>query len=388
MRYRERQSLIAEAISRRPGIERLPSSGLQRELAGFIAEKYRGSRLGLDEKRKLTQELIDAMRGLDILEALMRDPEITEIMVNAPDRIFVERSGIIEQSPLNFDDSEHLKSVLIRCFGRANRLLNEQRPIASLRFPDGSRLQAMLPPASPLSPAMSLRRFTGIRADMAELVKRKSLTEEAAEFLCQEVRRKQNIFISGGTGSGKTTFLNALSTVIPPGERIVTIEDTLELRLPTLKNVLRLEAREAAPDGKGAISLEDLIRSALRLRPDRIIVGEVRGHEAYAMLEAMQSGHPGSMSTGHANSPEAMLERLALLLLLRCELPWSALLRMLCGSLDYLVQLERSGQGRRQLRGIYKPMMRGEHQIICLPIFERENKDANAELRRVRPVEK
>lgn len=372
--YKDRQALIAKALLSQPGIETCSSWELKRVLAEFVGQEYEGSDLSLQAKQDMARSLYNTMRGLDILEDLVEDPEITEIMVNGPDQIFVEKEGRVSKAPLAFDNGDHLLRMIHRCFGRANRNISEQKPLGALRFEDGSRLQAVLPPASPDGPALSLRRFRNFRPQLKELVQRDSLTPELASFLSVAVKQRKNIFVSGGTGSGKTSFLNALSGAIPKDSRVITIEDTAELDLQGVPNLLRLEAREAGPDGKGALSLETLIRAALRLRPDRIIVGEVRGEEAYAMIEAMRSGHPGSMSSGHANSPEDMLDRLALLLLLRLDLPWVAVRRMLYSSLDYIVHLERLSSGKRQVHSVVAPQVRSETDCLLIPLFTRDER--------------
>lgn len=370
--YKDRQALIAKALLAQPGIEACSDDELKKVLAEFVGKEYEGSDLSLKAKQDLARSLYNTMRGLDILQDLLEDAAITEIMVNGPDQIFIEKGGRVSQAPLAFDDQDHLLRMIHRCFGRANRNINEQKPLGSLRFADGSRMQAILPPASPDGPALSLRRFRNFRPQLKELVLRDSLTAELASFLATAVKERKNIFISGGTGTGKTSFLNALSGAIPPDTRVITIEDTAELDLQGVPNLLRLEAREPGPDGKGALSLESLIRAALRLRPDRIIVGEVRGEEAYAMIEAMRSGHPGSMSSGHANSPEDMLDRLALLLLLRLDLPWAAVRHMLYSSLDYIVHLERLPNGKRQVHSLVAPQAKGEDNLSLVPLFVRD----------------
>lgn len=372
--YKQRQALIAQALIQQPGLENLSDAQLRTGLAKFIGKVFEGQAFSLERKKLLTDELFHTMRGLDILDRLLEDPEISEIMVNGPKNIFIEKAGRIQPIALTFDDEDHLLRVINRCFGRANRNINEQRPLAGLHFPDGSRLQAVIPPASPDGPALSLRRFNNFTPTFQELVRLDSLTPQAANYLKQAVRDRQNIFVCGGTGSGKTSFLNALSAAIPRQSRVITIEDTVELNLRTVDNLLRLEAREAAPDGRGEISLETLITTALRLRPDRIIVGEVRGREAYPMIEAMRTGHPGSMSSGHANSPEDMLDRLALLLLLRLDLPWQAVQRMLYQAIDLLVHLERLASGKRQVHSIVRPVWTETDRPALHVLFRRNAK--------------
>lgn len=369
--YQERQEILADLLERHRDLDRLDPQALRRLLAREFAERFRHEARSLEEQQNLLDELIDAMRGFDILQPLLDDPSVTEIMVNGPKAIFIERQGRLQQVDLAFDHREHLSEVIRRVFGRANQLISEQSPIASLRLKDGSRVHAVLPPAAPNGPALAIRRFNGIRPGLEQLLLKGSLNRAALLYLRAAVRGRKNIFISGGTGTGKTTFLNALSTAIPRHERVITIEDTAELELPSLQNCLRLEARTEGPDGQGAVSLQDLIRSSLRLRPDRIIVGEVRGVEAFEMIQAMNTGHPGSMSTGHGNSPAEMLDRLSLMLLMASNLPWAALRRLLAGTLDILIQLERRADGKRQVAAICEIRQGQTQDIDIVPVFLR-----------------
>ncbi|MDO5733994.1 MAG: ATPase, T2SS/T4P/T4SS family [Eubacteriales bacterium] len=352
MNYQARQKLIAELLRENPGLEKASATELLPVLSRYVSRYNRQRQLSLQAQKRFVREIYNTMRGFDILQAYIDDPEVTEIMVNGPKSVFIEKAGKIRPTAAVFDDREHLTQVITRSFGRANRLINEQKPLAGMRLSDGSRVHAVLPPAAPSGPCLAIRRFTGIRPSLSELVRRKSLSPEAAKYLEAEVLNKANIFISGGTGSGKTTFLNALSGLIPPHERIITIEDAAELDLQGLPNLLRLEARQAGPDGQGAVSLEDLIKSSLRLRPDRIIVGEVRGAESFEMIQAMSTGHPGSMSTGHGNNCLEMLDRLALMILMNSSLPWEAIRRLLASTLDLIIHLERLSSGRRVVREI------------------------------------
>ncbi len=345
--YKEKQNWIRRIASRlEPGSE--PSDdALKRIIAAEVAQQTQGSPLTVAEKTLLIGHLFDAMRGLDILQPLLEETAITEIMVNNPEQIYVEREGRLEKTDLTFDSAAHLTHVISRYFGRANKLVHERSPIADMRLEDGSRVHAILPPAAPNGPVLSIRRFTGIYPSMEALISNRTLPEAEAEFLAEAVRSRKNIFISGGTASGKTTFLNALAAFIPQDERIVTIEDAAELELTGKHNLVQLEARAASVDGGGSITLSNLIHSSLRLRPDRVIVGEVRGVEAYDMIQAMQTGHPGSMSTGHGNSSWEMLNRLSLLLMTASQLPWEACRRMVASSIDLLVHLVRLADGRR-----------------------------------------
>jgi len=322
---------------------------LRKLILNVVLDHYSGSRLGVLDIQAIVDRLFHAMRGLDVLQPLMDDPAVTEIMVNGPHQVFVEMSGRISPSPLQFDHAEHLAGMISRYFGQANRLINEKEPIASLRLADGCRVHAVLPPVAPEGPVLSIRKFSGVKPELPELVQAGFLSQAEADYLAAAVKARQNLFISGGTGTGKTTFLNALSACIPRQERVITIEDSAELDLKDLPNRVRLESRQPGPDQKGEISLGALIQSALRMRPDRILVGEVRGAEVFAMLQAMNTGHPGSMSTGHANSALEMLERLGLMVLMEIHLPWDAIVRLVSSALQLIVHLERTPEGVRRV---------------------------------------
>lgn len=374
--YKEKQNWIRQIASRlEPGRE--PSDDeLKRLIAAEVSSRTQGSSLSLNEKSQLIRHLFDAMRGLDILQPLLDESDITEIMVNNPDQIYIERMGRLEKTDLSFDSAAHLSHVISRTFGRANKLVHERSPIADMRLEDGSRVHAILPPAAPEGPVLSIRRFTGIHPSMDALVANRTLPEAQAVFLADAVRGRKNIFISGGTASGKTTFLNALAAFIPEHERIVTVEDAAELDLSGRHNLVRLEARTASSDGGGGITLSHLIHSSLRLRPDRVIVGEVRGVEAYDMIQAMQTGHPGSMSTGHGNSSLEMLNRLSLLLMTASQLPWEACRRMVASSIDLLVHLVRQADGRRLVAGISAVTGFEEDRFQLSPVYRlRETAD-------------
>lgn len=350
--YKEKQIWIRRIASRlEPGAEPTDDE-LRRMIAAEVSTRTQGSNLTIHEKTNLIRHLFDAMRGLDILQPLLDEPSITEIMVNRPSQIYVERNGRLEKTSHSFDSAAHMTHVISRYFGRANKLVHERSPIADMRLSDGSRVHAILPPAAPDGPVLSIRKFTGIMPTMEALIENETIPVKQAKFLIEAVRMRKNIFISGGTASGKTTFLNALAAFIPEHERIVTVEDASELDLTGKHNLVRLEARTSAVDGGGAISLSDLIHSSLRLRPDRVIVGEVRGVEAYDMIQAMQTGHPGSMSTGHGNSTYEMLNRLSLLLMTASQLPWEACRRMVASSIDLLIHLVRLADGRRLVQEI------------------------------------
>jgi pilus assembly protein CpaF len=348
--YLTRQNLIDRVLQLQGSRASLDDEKAMRKLIlNVVLDHYSGSRLGLMALQKVVDRLYDAMRGLDLLQPLMDNPRVTEIMVNGPGSIFIEMGGRISPCDLKFDCPEHLSGMIGRYFGQANRQINEKNPVGDMRLADGCRVHAVLPPVAPEGPVISIRKFTGIRPNIEALQEARFLTEEMAEFLKSAVQQRQNIFISGGTGTGKTTFLNALSAFIPPDERVITIEDSAELDLQGSPNRVRLESRQAGPDGQGEVSLSELIRSALRMRPDRILVGEVRGREVFPMLQAMNTGHPGSMSTGHANSAAEMLNRLGLMVLMEVSLPWDAIVRLVSAALQLIVHIERDVNGRRRI---------------------------------------
>ncbi len=377
LNHQARQNIIEDLVAKHNDIDCLSDKELKQLLAKLIAQYKDLSDLTMSERRILIIQLFNTMRGLDLLQPFLDDSSITEIMVNGANHVFIEREGQIYKTPVVFDHPEHLTYVITRFFGRSNRLINEQNPINGMRLEDGSRIHAILPPSAPEGPVVSIRRFTGIRPRLESLIEHKTLNHPAAEFLIETVTEKRNVFISGGTGTGKTTFLNALSAYIGRQERVVTIEDNIELDLQDIPNLVRLEAREPGPDGKGAITLEQLIRSSLRLRPDRILVGEIRGAEAFDMIQAMSTGHPGSMSTGHGNNSLEMLDRISLMILMSSSLPWDAIKRLVASALDINIHLTRLPDGRRIVQEISAIKGYQNQQFQLEPLFVREG----AELR-------
>ncbi|MBQ3029960.1 MAG: CpaF family protein, partial [Agathobacter sp.] len=283
------------------------------ELREIIAKEMAGNReinqMTLSQRIVLEQRVFNSLRKLDILQELLEDDSITEIMVNGPNKVFYEKNGVIEKYPYHFSSEEKLQDVIQQIVGKHNRVVNLSTPIVDSRLEDGSRVNVVLSPIAIDGSAISIRKFSKHPLDMDSLVERETLSKEVAEFLKKLVIARYNLFISGGTSSGKTTFLNALSAFIPKEERIITIEDSAELQLQDIPNLVRLETRNSSVEGVLAITARELIHTALRMRPDRIIVGECRGEEALDMLQAMNTGHDGSLSTGHANSPQDMLNR-------------------------------------------------------------------------------
>jgi pilus assembly protein CpaF len=319
------------------------------ELMRFIEDEVFGLSPGWSaaERSAVIQRVFHSFRGLDILQPLLDDPEVTEIMVNSHEEIFVEKAGAIVRVPEAFEHVGKLENLIQTIVGRVNRIVNESSPIVDARLPDGSRVNVVLPPLALKGPTMTIRRFPERPMTLADLTAKGALPAEAADFLASLVRAKYNLFISGGTGSGKTTMLNALGGCIPPDERVITIEDSAELQLTGIPNLVRLETRNANAEGKGGIDMRVLIRTALRMRPNRIIIGEVRGAEAADMLQAMNTGHEGSLCTAHANSCRDMLSRLETMVLSGMNLPLAVIRQQLASALDVMTHLARRRDGRR-----------------------------------------
>ena len=304
--------------------------------------------LALREKLYLRTAVFDSFRRLDLLSELLDDPGITEIMINGPDEIFVEKKGQMEKWDKTFQSTEQLSDLIQQIVSRINRAVNTKSPIVDARLEDGSRVHVVLPPIALKGPTVTIRKFPE-PITMDKLIQLESLNEEAADFLKSLVRASYNIFISGGTNSGKTTFLNALSQYIPKNERIITIEDSAELQIQEVENLVSLESRNANAEGEGAISISDLIKASLRMSPNRIIVGEVRGKECLDMLNAMNTGHDGSISTGHGNSSRDMLRRMETMVLQGADLPLSSIRNMIASAIEIMVHLGRTKDHKRRV---------------------------------------
>ena len=306
-----------------------------------VFDFFRNDYIGIAEKKELVDAVFNSMRRFDILQPVIEDKTITEIMVNGPDNIFIEREGRISSLNVKFESCEKLEDVIQAIVSKTNRAVNESSPIVDARLTDGSRVNVVLKPIALNGPIMTIRKFPENPMTIEQLVEIGSLTGEVAEFLYCLVKARYNIFICGGTGSGKTTFLNALSGFIPRDERIITIEDSAELQINSVDNIVKMETRNANTEGKGQITIRDLIRTSLRMRPERIIVGEVRGAEAIDMLQAMNTGHDGSLSTGHANSAQDMMSRLETMILSAAPLPLDAIRRQIATAIDIVIHLSR-----------------------------------------------
>ena len=339
-----------------------------------VEEEARAHYLPLAGRLELRNRLVNAFRRLDILQELVDNPEITEIMINGKDQIFVEQHGRISRWEEGFDSNQQLEDMIQQIVSRINRAVNVANPIADARLPDGSRVHIVLPPIALDGPVVTIRKFPE-PITVQRLLELGSLSEEAVEFLKKLVCAGYNIFICGGTGSGKTSFLNAMSAFIPETDRIVTIEDSAELQIRQVPNLVRLETRNANAEGEGAIEISDLIRASLRMRPDRIIVGEVRGKECLDMLQALNTGHEGSLSTGHGNSPKDMLSRLETMTLMAGELPLMAVRSQIASALDIMVHLGRLRDKSRKVLEIVEvgDFENGEIQLNPLFRFEEES---------------
>lgn len=361
---------------------RLDSELLEQiEALCFSREEIRS--LSVTDIKTIIDTVFNQMRRHDIIEPLIKDPSVTEIMINGPRKIFVERNGVIEETDLSFDSRERLDDLIQNIVARVNRTVNEAEPITDARLEDGSRVNIVLPPIALNGPLVTIRKFPEKAMTMDNLVALNSVTEEAALFLEKLVKSKYNIFICGGTGSGKTSFLNALSSLIPKDERIITIEDSAELQLSSINNLVRLETRNANTEGKGEIPMKTLIKTSLRMRPERIIVGEVRGEEALDMLQAMNTGHDGSMSTGHANSTKDMLSRLETMVLMAAPLPLEAIKKQIASAIDIMIFLSRLRDHSRRTMEITEVTGYENGEILLNPlfVFEEEGEDENGHIK-------
>ena len=377
-----RAEQLHEKVLSRMDFMREPSDEELLEIIhSVLEERSKRQFIPLKEKAALGKELVNAFRKLDILQELIEDESITEIMINGTENIFIEREGQIFLSDKKFLSRGKLEDVVQQMVAECNRIVNEASPIVDARLNDGSRVNVVLPPAAINGTSVTIRKFPKHRITMEQLLEYESISEEAAEFLVRLVRAGYNIFISGGTGSGKTTFLNVLSDYIPETERIITIEDNAELQITELPNLVRLEARNANVEGTGEISIRDLIRTALRMRPDRIIVGEVRGKEAADMLQAFNTGHDGSLSTGHANSPKDMLSRLEMMTLMGMDIPLSAVQRQIAAGIDIMVHLGRLRDRSRKVLEIVEVLGYEKDEIRLQSLFSfRETGEKNGKI--------
>nr|WP_207729524.1 CpaF family protein [Clostridium chrysemydis] len=344
-----------------------------------IFTRVKDQRLNVAAKKELVDKVYNALKKLDILQPLIDDKDITEIMINGPENIFIENGGKVTKLNINFENKRILENLIQKIVSEVNRVVNESSPIVDARLQDGSRVNIVLPPIALNGPIVTIRKFPDTPMTVKQLIKFGSITREIADILEALVQAKYNILISGGTGSGKTTFLNALSNFIPKDERVITIEDSAELQIVEIENIVRLETRNANTEGKGQVTIRDLIKSSLRMRPDRIVVGEVRGAEALDMLQAMNTGHDGSLSTGHANSTDDMLSRLETMVLTGANFPIEAIRKQIASAVDIIIQLGRLRDKSRKVLEITEVIGYENGEIILNPlfVFEEEEESTN-----------
>lgn len=335
--------------------------------------------LSVEEMVNISESVFSSIRGFGILDMIMKDDSVTEVMINGCDSIWIEKNGQLQKLPQCFESTMQLEDTIQRIVSLAGREVNQASPIVDTRLPDGSRVNVVLSPVSVDGPAVTIRKFSVSHIDMKKLKELGSVTDEATDFLKKLVRAGYNIFISGGTGSGKTTFLNALSDFIPENERVITIEDSAELQITRVKNLVRLETRNANTSGCGEITIRELIRSSLRMRPERIIVGEVRGAEALDMLNAMNTGHDGSLSTGHGNSAADMMTRLETMVLTGASLPLDAVRSQIASAIDIVVHLSRMRDHTRKVTEISELAGVENGKIVMNPLFLFEEDESSTQ---------
>ncbi|MBE5953743.1 MAG: CpaF family protein [Lachnospiraceae bacterium] len=348
----------------------LDDSQIGEIIDSYIIEETRGEYFPIKEKIELRTELFNSFRRLDVLTELLEDEQVSEIMVNGTAPIYVERNGRIVRTEKNIESEEKLHSLIQQIVADCNRRINEANPIVDARLPDGSRVNIVINPVSLSGTTITIRRFPKNEITIEKLIRLGSIDEAFAKVLEALVVAKYNIFISGGTGSGKTTFLNALSSFIPRDERIITIEDSAELNLKQVENLVRLEARNANVEGENSISIRDLIKTSLRMRPDRIIVGEVRDEAAIDMLQAMNTGHDGSLSTGHANSPRDMISRLETMVLTGVEIPLAAVRMQIAHAVDIVIHLGRLRDKSRKVLNVSEVLGVENGQVVLNTLYE------------------
>lgn len=370
MEYDDRVELLRNIVRNKIDLATDISDQDIREIIDVVIKEYsKKEYISVSKRYELGDKLFNSIRRLDILQPLIEDKTITEIMINGKDSIFIEQNGKIKKVNKSFESITKLEDVIQQIVAKVNRIVNESSPIVDARLLDGSRINIVLPPIALNGPIVTIRKFPEKPIDINMLIKWGSLTKEVAIILEKMVRAKYNIFICGGTGSGKTTFLNVLSNFIPSDERIITIEDSAELQIHSIDNLVSLETRNENVEGKGEISIRDLIKTSLRMRPDRIVVGEVRGKEALDMLQAMNTGHDGSLSTGHANSTKDMLSRLETMVLSGANIPLEAIRQQITSAIDIMIHLGRLRDKSRRVLEITEIKGYNNGEVIMNPLF-------------------
>lgn len=386
MDFAQEQQFVADIkryVSENLSLSQINDDELEEKIEEIVLSRIGDMYCSIEQRVSIVQQVYSSIRGFGLLDSIISDDTITEVMINGPDNVFIEQNGRLFKMDKHFESQRKLEDVIQRIVGLAGREVNQANPICDTRLPDGSRVNVVLPPIALCGPTLTIRKFSKTPMTIEKLIQYGSITQEIADKLEILVRAKYNIFISGGTGSGKTTFLNALSNYIPKDERVITIEDSAELQITGVDNLVSLETRNANTSGAGQITIRDLIKSSLRMRPERIIVGEVRGGEALDMLQAMNTGHDGSLSTGHANSTQDMLSRLETMVLQGAEgLPLEAIKQQITSAVDIIIHLSRLRDKSRKTMEITEVVGVENGQIILNPLYKFEE-DENSTLEKV-----
>ncbi|WP_034451354.1 CpaF family protein [Butyrivibrio sp. AE2032] len=373
------KSLVTESFS----LKDISDDDLEEKIEELVSLQLGGQYCSIEQRVSIAEQVFSSIRGFGLLDSIIKDESITEVMINGPENVFIEQDGHLFKLEKQFESERRLEDIIQRIVGLAGREVNQSSPICDTRLPDGSRVNVVLPPISLCGPIVTIRKFSKEPMTIERLIEYGSITKEIADKLEILVRAKYNIFISGGTGSGKTTFLNALSNFIPKDERVITIEDSAELQIKGIDNLVRLETRNANTTGAGEITIRDLIKSSLRMRPERIVVGEVRGGEALDMLQAMNTGHDGSLSTGHANSVHDMLSRLETMVLQgSAGLPLEAIRQQIASAVDIIIHLSRLRDKSRKTMEICEVVGYKDGEIVLNPLYVFEE-DENSTLEKV-----
>jgi len=386
MDYEKEQQLVSEIkryVTENLPLNKLSDEELEEKVEEIVSQRIGGQYCSIEQKLSIIRQVYSSIRGFGLLDSIMNDDSITEVMINGPENVFIEQNGRLFKLDKQFESQRRLEDVIQRIVGLAGREVNQANPICDTRLPDGSRVNVVLPPIALCGPTVTIRKFSKTPMTIEKLIAYGSITQEIADFLELLVKSKYNIFIAGGTGSGKTTFLNALSNYIPKDERVITIEDSAELQITGVQNLVSLETRNANASGAGQITIRDLIKSSLRMRPERIVVGEVRGGEALDMLQAMNTGHDGSLSTGHANSTEDMLSRLETMVLQgSAGLPLEAIRQQIASAVDIIIHLSRLRDKSRKTMEITEVVGYEDGKIVLNPLYVFEE-DENSTLTKV-----
>ncbi len=382
MHFEEEQKIVEEIkkyVTENLPLSQLSDEQLEENVKEITERHLTGQYVPVTQKVSIAEQVYSSIRGFGLLDVIIKDETITEVMINGPKHIFIEQNGRLSRLERQFESKERLEDIIQRIVGLAGREVNQANPICDTRLPDGSRVNVVLPPIALCGPTLTIRKFSKTPMTIEKLIQYGSITKEIADQLEVLVRAKYNIFISGGTGSGKTTFLNALSNYIPGDERVITIEDSAELQIVGVQNLVSLETRNANASGAGQITIRDLIKSSLRMRPERIVVGEVRGGEALDMLQAMNTGHDGSLSTGHANSTQDMLSRLETMVLQGAPgLPLEAIRQQIASAVDIIIHLSRLRDKTRKTMEITEVVEYRDGKIVLNPLYRFEESEESS----------